>query len=222
VTLKKAIQWFLVLVSVSFIGAVEASDSIRTVGDIGARVFRNLNYADTLNGSEGFDSVKCNQNVRDAALTLGATIGKPQAKRIVTASGTMAYIVDNQLTSLVSVMIVRNGRFSYPVQVYKSFDDFAGQTNFTASPSDTTYNGCVLFGDSIYIHPTPRKTDSLYLFYTSRGVDVFALADTIALPFEYLQSVEWLATIISAAQIGDNRAMEAFTKLYTMGASNEK
>ncbi|MFH1290123.1 MAG: hypothetical protein ABIH92_01825, partial [Nanoarchaeota archaeon] len=213
-----AMRLLILFMFLSLVSVIQAADSTRTVSEFGIRVFENLGYKDTLNGSEGFDSIKCYRNVMDAATTLGSTIGKPQAKRIVTASGTMAYEIDERVANLSGVLMMRN-RYAVPVKIFQSIDDLLGALVLQGEPSDTSYNGCAVHGDSLYLHPIPRRVDSLYLFYTARGIDAFTSADTVKLPYEYYQPVEWLATIMSAAQIGDMEAFNTYMKLYKSGGA---
>lgn len=204
-----------------FFGDIYASDSLRTVSEFGRRVFRNLNYTDTLNGASNLDSVDVQTYVRDAVTIIGSTIGRPRAKIITTTANTMAYEIDEEFNEIRGV-IHWTGKLLLPLTVYSDIEELIGamKSQFTLSDS-IGYNGCAIHGDSIYLHPLPRDTDTMYVFYQARATYVDTFSNTVTLPIETYQSVEWMATLMAAGKVSNTQAINTYTTLLKIGGKSE-
>lgn len=176
-------------------------------------MFANLNCADTLNGNDLLDSTLAQRYVRDAVGDVGKKISVAKAKTITTADGTFGYLVDQHLVRL-DVALVQYNNTVKPLPVVP-FEKFAESYNMAANTSDTTfYSFAASHGDSIYIMPVPRNTRTIYLFYWSWGANVSTAKDTVTLPQEVYDAVEYRATELAAAHYQNANLMKIYGDLY--------
>jgi len=203
----------LLLTALIISSVSSASDSLRTVGEFGRRVFRNLLVTDTVAGNDILDSGLVNRLVRDAVLEVGSRIGAEKAKTITTTSGTMGYQADAHFDSLRAVML-KKGRYSELIS-FGTFDAFSSAYDKMAHSYDTgAYEFCAIHGDSIYLYPVPASTDTIYLFYWGWGKTPSAAADTVDLPHELYNLVEYWATVKAAAVEQNPERMQTYLLLY--------
>lgn len=199
---------FLMLLS-SLVGA---SDSLRTVTEMGQRVFSNLGMADTTLGNSRLDTAKVRRCVRDATVEIGTLLPPEKAKTIITASGTFGYLVDKHLDSVTAVVLKR-GAFGLQIDVVP-FWKFGQAWSQMGSVYDTaSYAYCGVWGDSLYPYPIPHRKDTIYVFYTARGRTPTAAADTIDLPHELYTAVEYAATVKGAAILEYANKLEIYKSL---------
>lgn len=190
-----------------------ASDSLRTVSEMGHRVFNNLNIADTIEGHARLDSGTVRRCIRDATVDVGTLLPTPKAKTITTTSGTFGYLVDTHLDS-VQAAFVKGGRWAklLPVVPWYKLIEAYSQMGLTYDTTSIEY--AAVNGDSLYLYPVPASGDSIYVFYTTRGSTPTAAADTIDVPHELYSAVEYLATV-KAAMIEQNLpAIQIFNEAY--------
>lgn len=192
-----------------------ASDTLRTVSEYGHRVFNNLNMADTLNGSDRFDSTDAQRCIRDAVGEIGAKIGVPKVTSIATTDKTMSYEVDEYLVEVDGVLIKKN-RFSKPILLV-SFDKFLEAYVQQGISYDTgSYSYCAVHGDSLYLYPIPARVDTINVIYWARGDNVSTFADTVTLPYKLYPAVEYLATAKAAGIIKKYDDAKYYRNLYDL------
>lgn len=191
---------------------VDASDSLRTVTEMGQRVFANLGMADTTLGNSRLDTAKVRRCVRDATVEIGSLLPSERAKTITTVDKTFGYLVDTHLDS-VQAVILKKGRFGLQIDIVP-FWKFSEAWSQMGSVYDTaSYAFCGIHGDSLYAYPIPARVDTLYVFYTARGKTPTAATDTINVPHELYSAIEYAATVKGAAILDWRDKLEIYKSL---------
>lgn len=191
------------------VSAVSASDSLRTVAEFGRKVFHNLNFADTLNGSDRFDSVDAHRYVRDAV----RAIRYPKSKSVTLVDGTFSYLLDKQMTEVNSALSIYNNTANAAKVV--PFEKFQENFNMTATTWDSLSVDMVSwFGDSVYVYPIPVGPGSLLVYYTVHGPNYAASSDTVNISVEFYEEIEYWSTAHAALSLGMMNEFSRFMELY--------
>lgn len=192
-----------------------ASDSLMTITDFSRRVFVNLNFADTTLGTVNCDTADARKAARQAVRMVGSKIAMPKSKSLTMANGTKTYLVDLHLIQL-DAALMKKGNFVYPLKVVKDYEKFAESYETMLNPSDSIVTYAVRHGDSVEFFPVPRSTMTIEVKYWARGKNTQAAADTVDLPEETYDAVEFLATWMCAAKIRDDARAATFKELYSI------
>lgn len=210
-TLLKKLVIFAVLILAA---DVSASDSSRTVREVGHRVFINLGIVDTLEGSARLDSIRAQKCARDAAIDVGALIPTEYAKTIVTEKdGTLGYLVDTHLDSLQGCISKRNKKATL-IDVVSWWKFMEALKNESSSSTSGGIRYAALHGDSVYFYPPPAIEDTIYLFFTARGTVPTTYSSVIDVPHELCSAVEYLATVKAAAILVDDVKLGIYKQMY--------
>ena len=190
-----------------------ASDSLMIISEFGTRVFSNLNFANTTAGTTNCDTGVVYRKVRDAVGLVGNKIAMPKSKAVTTANGTKTYLLDLHLVTL-DAALIKKGNFVYPVKVIQDYEKFAESYETMLNPSDSIVSYAVRHGDSVEFFPVPRSTMTIEVKYWARGKNAIATTDTVDLPEECYDAIEFLATWLCAVKIEDNVRAATYKELY--------
>ena len=205
---RKIVLFAVLMVLLPF--TTRASDSSRTVAEMGYRVLGNLNMADTVNGNDRCNSTIAKKAVRDATADV---YGIPKAKSIVTASGTMGYLVDSRLDELMMAM-VKKTRWGIILKMVP-FEQWREGLNQSGNVNDTaSIDYCSQHGDSIYLYPIPASVDTIYLIYTTYGPHLWTDTNVVTVPAELYTPIEYMATIKAAVIAGKDDYAAKYMELY--------
>ena len=214
-----AVRFLLVLILIA--ASVSADDSLRTVREFGHRIFHNLNFADTLNGSDRLDSVDAQRIVRDAV----RNVRYPKSKSVTLADGSFAYLLDDYLYEVVSALTIYGG--TVDVAKVVEFERFKENMTMTGSMWDSLLVDMVSwFGDSVYVYPIPVKAGSLIVYYTVRGPNCPVGGDTtdyvVDIPVEYYDQIDYWGAAEAALTLMMPAEFQYFWNLYLREVGEEK